>query len=368
MGITLGSPGDRVVPGVRKIAVVRANALGDFLFAVPALEALRAAYPDAEIVLLGRDWHQAFLGGRPGPVDRVVAVPHGAVGDEAEPTASPAEVQRFFDDMAGERFDLALQLHGGGRNSNPFTLRLGAGVTAGLKTPDAPPLDRWAPYIYFQHEVLRYLEVVGLVGAAAVSLEPHIAVTAADLAEADAAVPRAERPLVALHPGATDRRRRWPAGKFAAVGCALAAAGARVVVTGTEPERDVVTAVVGAMRAENAAAQDLCGRLSLGGLAGLLSRCAVVVANDTGPRHLAAAVGAATVGIYWCFNLVNAGPLTRTRHRPVASWRLDCPSCGVNCIEGSCGHSSSFVAEVSTEDVIAPALDLLALAPRHQSA
>lgn len=63
------------VPGVRRIAVLRANVLGDFIFALPALEALRAAYPQAEIVLLAKKWHATFLQGRPGPVDRVVAVP-----------------------------------------------------------------------------------------------------------------------------------------------------------------------------------------------------------------------------------------------------------------------------------------------------
>src|SRR5436309_7008981 len=68
------SQGEKV-RGVRKIAVLRANALGDFIFALPALEALRAAYPQAEIVLLAKGWHATFLKGRPGPVDRVVVVP-----------------------------------------------------------------------------------------------------------------------------------------------------------------------------------------------------------------------------------------------------------------------------------------------------
>ena len=63
------------IPDVQKIAVVRANALGDFIFALPALEALRGAYPQAEIVFLGRGWHAAFLAGRPGPIDRVIVLP-----------------------------------------------------------------------------------------------------------------------------------------------------------------------------------------------------------------------------------------------------------------------------------------------------
>ena len=99
--------------GVAKIAVLRANAVGDFLFALPALEALRHAYPSAEIVLLGRAWHSGFLHGRPGPVDRVETVPqwHG-VSEEVG-----VDPGGFFERMRREHFDLALQMHGGGKNS-----------------------------------------------------------------------------------------------------------------------------------------------------------------------------------------------------------------------------------------------------------
>ena len=345
-----------VVAGVGKIAVLRANALGDLLFAVPALEALRAAYPSAEIVLLARDWHAEFVPGRIPAVDRVVAVPN-AEGIWAPPgeAAGGAELHQFFARMQEERFDLALQLHGGGRNSNPFVRRLGARVTAGLRTPDAEPPDRWVPYFYYQSEVLRLLEAVATVGATPVRLEPRLTVLEADRAEADEHL-EGSGPFVTLHPGATDGRRRWPAERFAAVGHALATEGARVLVTGAAEEADIVGQVVADMEVP---ALGLAGALSTGGLAGVLSRCVVVVSNDTGPLHLAAAVGAATVGIYWCGNLINAGPLTRARHRPGISWRLHCPACGTDCISGECEHEDSFVADVPLEEVRESALDLL---------
>lgn len=345
------------VPEVRKIAVLRANGIGDFIFALPALEALRAAYPRAEIVLLAKEWHAAFLAERPGPIDRVVVVPPSAgVSREPDFVEEPAELERFFGTMGREGFDLAFQMHGGGRYSNPFVRRLGARMTLGLRTPDAAPLDRWVRYVLEQPEILRYLEVAALAGARVTALEPRVALTEADLAEARAVVPEEGRPWAVLHPGAGDPRRRWPPDKFAAVGDALAA-GARVAVIGMEEERPVVEAVVAAMGAE---ARDLCGRLSLGGLAGLLHRCRVVISNDSGPLHLAAAVGAATVGIYWCFNLITAGPITRDRHRPAVSWRLTCPVCGSDCTRDHtpCRHYASFVADVPTEEVIASALDL----------
>ena len=346
MTVTAAGPGP--VAGVERIAVLRANALGDFLFTLPALDALRAAYPAARIVLLGRAWHARFLGGRPGPVDEVVPVPDGQPGP-----ADPAP--EFLAAMAARRFDLALQLHGGGRHSNPFVRRLGARVTAGLRTPDAAPLDRWIPYVYYHHEVLRLLEVAAAVGAPLRSLVPTLAVTDRDRQEAEAALPDGG-PLAVLHPGATDPRRRWPAASFAQVGDALAAAGAQVAVTGDPSEVALVDEVVGGMGAKAVA---LAGRLSLQALTGLLARAAVVVANDTGPLHLAAAVGAPTVGVFWCGNLVNAGPPTRERHRPAISWRLACPVCGTDCTRGECPHRDSFVADVEVSEVRTSALDLL---------
>jgi ADP-heptose:LPS heptosyltransferase len=348
------------LPEVRKIAVLRANALGDYCFGLPALEALRAAYPGAEIVLLAAGWIADFANERPGPLSRAVGVPVcrgvGAPPDAAE---DPAALEAFFAAMAAEQFDLALQMHGGGRYSNPFLLRLGARHTAGLRAPDAPPLDRTVPYQFYQREVVRNLEVVGLVGARPVTLEPRLVVTAADLAEAAALVPVDGRPLAAVHPGVGDPRRQWPAAKFAAVARELAGAGARVLITGTAQER-ALCAEVAALA--GGAAEDRCDRLSLGGLTGLLSRCRVVVANDTGPLHVAAAAGAATVGVYWCGNLIIAGPMTQARHRAVASWRLACPVCGVDCTRARCEHRVSFVADVPVEEVLAHALELLGAA------
>ncbi len=93
--------------------MLRANALGDFIFVLPALEALRAAYPQAEIVLLGAPWHAQLWRDRPG-VDRVLVVPPAPgirTATEGEPESSIVD---FLAAARAERFDLALQLHGGG--------------------------------------------------------------------------------------------------------------------------------------------------------------------------------------------------------------------------------------------------------------
>jgi ADP-heptose:LPS heptosyltransferase len=355
-----------LVSGVRKIAVLRANALGDYLFSLPALEALRAAYPPAELTLLCAPWHARELSGRPGPVDRFVAVPPVAGLREPNPDEPVVEAGAFLNWARAERFDLAIQLHGGGRHSNPFIRELGAGLTAGLRADDAPPLDRWLRYVYYQPEVFRYLEVVGLVGAMPVRLTPHFPVTDVDRDEVRLVVGDPRRPRVALHPGVTDPRRQWPLERFAELGDALAAAGCEVVVTGTSAEHDLVERVCLGIRGE---APNLAGALTLGGLAALYAGCAVVVANDTGPLHLAGAVGAGTVGLYWVGNMINGAPPTRTRHRPIASWRIHCPQCGVDCTrdiypyrggDAGCAHHDSFLTDIPVAEVLHETRELLA--------
>ena len=347
-------------PGVSKIAVLRAlSGLGDLIFALPAFEALRSAYPEAEIVLLGTDWHRDLLEPRPSPVDRVVPVPQSrGVRDDAGGDEDGVAVERFLEDMRAERFDLAIQLHGGGRHSNAFVLQLGARTTAGSRSPDAPSLDRWLRYVYHQPEVVRYLEVVALVGARPVHLEPRLATTDADRGE----VSHLEGDLIAVHPGSSDARRRWPLERFARLGDRLSALGATVVITGSAAEAAVVEEVAGRMTSPAVA---LAGQVSLSGLVGLLSRCRLVVGNDSGPLHVAAAVGTPTVGIYWASNFVNSTPLTRARHRPLASFRLRCPVCDHDHTSSRCGHDASFVADIPLDEVHAACQDLVGVEVDH---
>lgn len=353
------------LPDVRKIAVLRAIGLGDYLALVPALEALRHAYPDAEIVHLAKPWVKSFLEGRPGPIDRVEVVPvsHGV---REEPPGSglvedPRALDAFFARMQAERFDLGLQMHGGGRNSNPFVLRLGARFTAGTRTPDAPELDRWIPYVLYQNEVMRQLEVARLVGAEPVTFTPRVTVIDRDREELARALPELRPPYVVLHPGATDPRRRWPPERFAAAGDWLAARGYQVVLTGVEAERDVLAAVLAGMRCP---ALDAGSRLSVGGLAALLAGAALVISNDTGPMHLAYAVGAPTVAIFWFGNYMNWAHFDRARYRPLFSWTTHCPLCGASIVElrpgtDGCTHDTCFVAGVSLDAVLDAAQDLL---------
>lgn len=345
-----------LVPDVRRVAVLRANGIGDYVVAEPALSALRCAYPDAEVTLLGARHHTALLADRPSPVDRVVTVPLvPGVRVGPDPDASEEEVEAWCAERRAEGYDLAVQMHGGGRNSNKLLLRLGARVTVGAATPDAPRPDRWVPYWPYQHDTIRWLEVAAAAGATPWRVEPRVEITPADLEASRAVVPPGDAPLLVVHPGATDARRCYPEERLGAIAQDLADRGARVVVAGGPSEAERVAQVVSGMRGEPETA---VGTLELPALVGLMSRATLMLGNDSGPRHLAAAVGTPTVAVFTYANLADVAPLTRVWHRVLVSWHGGCRICGRRVLEGWCGHGVSATHDVDVEEVREAAVDL----------
>lgn len=365
---------------VSRIAVLRGGGLGDLIYALPAVSALKAAYPEASVTLLGTPIHAELLSQIEGPLDETLILPFA---EGVRPGAEDhGELDRFFGEMRARKFDLAVQLHGGGHYSNPFLLRLGARHTVGTRTPDAARLERTVPYVYYQHEPQRALEVAGFAGAPPPGLEARVRALpefAQQLApRLDALFPSAEaRGTVAIHPGATDPRRRWPADRFAAVARKAADDGFRVVVVGDHTEKElaetVVEAAVGHAKADSKGASNrapqvasLAGQLGLGELAALLAACCAVVANDSGPRHLAQALGTPTVGIFWAGNAINAAPLGRTLHRIHLGWATHCPVCGIDITQVGwtaprCRHDESTVEAVAPDAVYEDVRQLTAM-------
>lgn len=308
-------------PDVRKIACLRATGLGDFVAATPALSALRQAYPDAEIVYLGTPLHQKLLEGRPGPVDRVIVTPrkHG-IREEPGMVEDPAEIERFFADMRRERFDLAIQMHGSGPESNDFVAALGAPVSLGY-TPAGvkSPLTKSPVYPGDQvHEANKWLGLVAHVGATS-SPRPHLPVLPAEKAEAEALLAPLDRehPIVALHAGSRDPARRWPPERFAALADQLwDSQGCQIVLTGSEGDVGINALV---RRACRAPALDLSGKTSLGGLAAVLDRVDLLVTNDSGPSHIAWARGVCSVVLFGPTDPARWAPLDRALHPTVVA-------------------------------------------------
>jgi ADP-heptose:LPS heptosyltransferase len=343
---------------VRKIVALCPNRIGDFVFTLPALNALKATYPDAELVLIGKEWHVDFLRDRPGAVDRVLVMPPcPGVGEPPDARLDPRPAQQFLQALREAEYDLAAQMFGGGRYSNPFVAQIGARLSIGAKADDAPPLDRWVRYAAPGNRRLSLLEVAALAGAPPPPLDRELAITAEDRREADSVVPwKSGERLAVLQPGSSDPRRCWPPERFAAVGDALAAAGAQVAVNGIASEAPMVRAVVDAMHYP---AIDLAGRLGLRGLCGLLERATLMVSNDTGPLHLALAIGTPGVGIFWLTNLIDGTPLRQGLLRVALSVRVQCPVCGAENLHTRCPHDDSFVTDVSLDEVTSMATSLL---------
>lgn len=355
-------------PDVARIAVLRGGGVGDLLYALPAVTALAAGYPGASVTLLGTPAHAELLQSTRTAVRDVRVLPFAA--GVRPGTEDPAATEAFFAAMRQEKFDLAVQLHGGGRFSNPFLLRLGARHTVGPRTADAVPLERNLPYVYYQHEPLRGLEVAGLAGAPPADLEATIRPLARHVAEvAELLADGAGDPgaaLVVIHPGATDPRRRWPAARFGEVAAACAADGCRVLVVGTREDRHLADQVVRAAGSRRVAS--LAGQLSLGNLAALLDRGDVLLGNDSGPRHLAQALGTPTVGLFWVGNLVTAGPLGRRLHRVHLSWTTRCPVCGADITQVGwtaerCPHDDSVLVGIGAPEVYRDVREFTAMTP-----
>jgi ADP-heptose:LPS heptosyltransferase len=248
-------------------------------------------------------------------------------------------------------------MYGGGRDSNPLAIRLGVRLTIGARAAGAAVLDRWVAHVEPGNLRLALLEIAALVGGTLPWRGRDLEVTPQDREAALRVLPpdRA-RPLVLLQPGSSDPRRCWSADRFAAVGDALAEAGALVAVNGTAQESGLVRQVVEKMRRS---VLDLSGQLDLGGLCGLIERAALVVSNDTGPLHLTLAIGKPAIGIFWHTNLVDGAPLRPSLLRAAVSAQIRCAVCGADNRAARCAHQGSFVDDISVDDVLCLALSQL---------
>jgi ADP-heptose:LPS heptosyltransferase len=312
-----------------RIGVLRALQLGDLLCAVPALRALRHAHPEAWIVLIGLPWANAFAQRFNRLIDAFVAFP-GYPGLPERP-ADPAAYPRFVAQARAMRFDAVLQLHGSGEISNAIAFDLGARSTAGFHSPTAASPDpaRFRPWPTSGSEVERCLALTDFLGMPRRGDALEFPLSDGEHADAqalcDAHGLRAGA-FVCVHPGARLASRRWPVERFAALARYLDSAGQRVVVTGTRDEQALC-----ARLAAEAGAIDFCDRTPLGVLAALVSRARLVVCNDTGISHIAAALRTPSVVVSCGADPARFAPADRARHRVLACMTACRPCMHANC-------------------------------------
>jgi ADP-heptose:LPS heptosyltransferase len=298
-----------------RVAVFRALQLGDVLCAIPALRALRRARPAAVITLIGLPWAVGLLPRFRAYLDEVLPFP-GYPGLPEQPPAL-GELPAFLAAVQARRFDFALQLHGAGVVTNPLVAAFGAGRLAGFFRPGefCPDPATFLPYPDGGHEIHRLLRLVEFLGLPADGDRLEFPLLPADH-RALAAIPELAAlrggAYACVHPGARARTKCWPVERFAAVADFLQATGLEVVLTGADRETELTAAVRGAMRgrAVDAAHHDL----PLGPLAALLAGARLLVSNDTGVSHLAAALRVRSVVIFSGSDPRRWAPLDRRRH------------------------------------------------------
>lgn len=308
------SPGSLWDPPPERIAVFRALQLGDMLCAVPALRALRAHAPGARITLIGLPWAAAFAARFRQYIDDFIAFP-GATGfPEQVPDLSA--LPGFFAAARERRFDLAIQLHGSGEFSNLIVLALGARRHAGFVRESAvPPAPAFLQWPDREPEIWRYLRLMQFLDVPLQGSALEFPLASQDWDEY-AALARDHdlKPghYVCVHPGARLLTRRWPPERFAAVADELAAAVGHIVITGSADERKLAERVHRSMRQP---ALNLAGHTRLGSLAALIAGSRLLLCNDTGVSHVAAALGTSSVVVSSGTDARRWAPLDARRHR-----------------------------------------------------
>lgn len=324
----------------RRIAVFRALQLGDLLCAVPALRAIRNGFTDAEITLIGLPWADGFVRRFGRLVDRFVEFP----GFPGLPERVPdlAALPAFLADAQAVHYDVAIQMHGRGDLTNSIVAALGARLTAGFCPPAGPCPDplKFLPWPESGTEIHRCIALTDFLGLPRSGDRLEFPLDDDELAQGDALLARhrlAPREFVCVHPGARLYTRRWPSEYFALVARKIARRGFRVVLTGSREEALLTRRIGRELPASSVV--DLAGRTTLGALAALLRHARLLVSNDTGVSHVAAALRVPSVIVCCGADPRRFAPLDHALHE-VLHHPVACRPCAhVHCPIGHpCAH------------------------------
>ena len=296
---------------VRRILAVKVDHIGDFIAAFPAFRRLKQAFPNAELTVLAAGASLSLAHLEPA-IDRVIRFDfYHAVSERGRREIGKRELDALAAELAPYRFDLALDLR-----RQPDTRMLlehtGARWLAGFDQDNRTGfLDiavAWEGDQARTHKRAHISEAlvafVDAVAAACATDRRVVQGTVADDArEAAAALPALAaidfaRPLVAIHAGAGAENKQWPVENFAAlIDLMTEETEIDAVIIGGPDEAPIAEAVREAVRRPERVTV-LVGRLTLAELPVLLRACALYVGNDSGPKHIAAALGVPTLGIH----------------------------------------------------------------------
>ena len=289
----------------RRIAIIKPSALGDIMHALPTLTALRRRFPHAHIAWAVNRGYAPLLEHHP-DLDAVIAIDRSAM--RRNWLKGGLAFSRFLWHLRRQHFDLAIDLQGLLR-SGLMALATGARIRVGLAS--AREGARWC-YTHriddvdgVGHAVDRSWRVAEALGAGG-EKRYGLAVDSAAQQEAIALLGRLPRPWIVVAAGARWLTKRWPPEHFAALlRMAQAQFGGTAIFVGALDEADVSRQTAALVRGPKC---DLTGRTTLPQLAALLAEADVVLANDTGPLHIAVALGRPIVAPYTCTQVALNGP------------------------------------------------------------
>jgi lipopolysaccharide heptosyltransferase II len=296
-----------------RILALRLERIGDLVMTLGALAALRARAPDAAIHLVVGSWNESIARSLP-DVTTVETVDVPWLARHAAGEAPVALVKRALA-WRSRRFDLAVNFEPDIRSN--FLLALsGAPVRVGFSSGGGTAfLTAAVPYEPHRHTAVNALRIVDLACPAAAGTSstarlspPARAREEAGLLLNSLGIP-AGRPVVGIHPSGGRQVKQWHLDRFAEVAGRLAREqSAAIVLTGAPEDRAVVDGVA-ARLPPDVRAFDLARPMALDVFAAVIERLAVLVSGDTGPMHLAAAVGTPVVALFGPSDPARYGPL-----------------------------------------------------------
>jgi len=294
----------RLEPG--RVCIIKPSSLGDVVHALPILADLRGRWPSSHLAWVVNRPFQDVLQGHPHLNELIV---NDRVGGLIDPLGIGAAASLFLRLSRG-RFDLTIDLQGLLRSAL-MTAATHAKVRVGMA--DAREGARWfytdrvdAPRLGL-HAVERVRRVARALGAEASEPRFHLPITDGDRRWARETLAGVPAPRIVMNLGARWRTKRWPPEHYAEIGRRAAAEyGAGLIAVGSAVDRPFVDALV--RQSSPGSILDLCGRTRLLQLAAIAVESDLMISNDTGPLHLAAAAGARVVGIYTCTDRLLTGP------------------------------------------------------------
>jgi lipopolysaccharide heptosyltransferase I len=288
----------------RRILIIKPSAIGDVVHALPVLNLMRRRWPAAHIAWLVTPACAGLLERHP-QLDEVVRFERRELGKGWRSPRAALELYRFTRALRDARFDLVVDLQGLFRSG-----WLAAATRAPVRVGPANAREgAWLFYTHRvptgaieQHAIERYLTIAEALGCERGPVEFVFAVDDGDRGHVAQLVPGGR--YAVLMPGANWETKQWPVEHFAGLVAPLRERfGLDSVVAGGPDVAGLAAQVPGAV--------NLAGRTNLRQLVALLERAALVVANDSGPMHVAAALGRPLVTPYGPTNPVRTGPYGR---------------------------------------------------------